>query len=29
MTVHDGFEAIEAAGTFAPDVVLLDIGCRA
>jgi CheY-like chemotaxis protein len=26
MTVHDGARAIEAATTFAPDVVLLDIG---
>jgi signal transduction histidine kinase/CheY-like chemotaxis protein len=25
-TVHDGLEAVNAAGSFAPDVVLLDIG---
>ena len=25
-TAHDGFEAVQAAATFRPDVVLLDIG---
>ena len=25
-TAHDGLEAVEAAATFRPDVVLLDIG---
>ncbi len=25
-TAHDGLEAVEAAGTFRPDVILLDIG---